>query len=75
MELSVSNSGSTLPASQLERLFEPLQRERSGNDKVERSSLGLGLYIVKAIASAHGAKLSVSSADGVTVFVVTWPKD
>ena len=72
--LSVTNSGRTLTAGLLEKLFEPLQRERSANDEAERTSLGLGLYIVKAIATAHRATVGVESAKGKTVFTVSWPR-
>lgn len=72
--LSVMNSGPSLPAARLEQLFEPLRRERSTNYDAERTSLGLGLYIVKAIATAHRAAVRAESANGKTVFTVTWPK-
>jgi signal transduction histidine kinase len=55
--ISVVNTGATIPAGQLERLFEPFARlgqERTGGD---RHGLGLGLAIVRAIATAHGATL------------------
>lgn len=74
VEMSVSNSGPSLRPDRLERLFEPLQREPSMNPHAEGISLGLGLYIVKAVAQAHGASVSATSADGVTVFKVVWPR-
>ena len=74
VELAVSNSGPTLPADRLETIFDPLHREPSNDADVERSSLGLGLYIVRAIAQAHRAAVSASSSEGVTVFRVRWPK-
>ena len=72
--LSVTNSGPGFPSDRLEQLFEPLRRERSMDRETERTSLGLGLYIVKAVATAHKATVEVESADGQTVFAVTWPK-
>jgi signal transduction histidine kinase len=74
VELSVSNAGPSLAADRLEHLLEPLQREPSRNPQAERTSLGLGLYIVKAIALAHHASVSATSSDGRTVFTVVWPK-
>lgn len=74
VELSVSNAGPALPAERLHQLFEPLHREPSANPHAERTSLGLGLYIVNAVAQAHGATVSASSSDGTTVFSVLWPK-
>jgi signal transduction histidine kinase len=72
--LSVTNSGPSLPNDRPDQLFEPLRRERSTNYDAERTSLGLGLYIVKAVARAHGASVGAESADGKTVFTVRWPK-
>ncbi|WP_425557678.1 ATP-binding protein [Herbaspirillum huttiense] len=39
-------------------------------------SMGLGLYIVREVASAHGGSVSVrSSADEGTTFTIRLPKD
>ena len=56
VQLSVANRGEPVEASILDHLFEPMFSARehsdpSGNDKLH---LGLGLYIVKMIAEAHG---------------------
>ncbi|MFF5289167.1 sensor histidine kinase [Paractinoplanes globisporus] len=54
--LAVRNSGPIVPAAEIDRLFEPFQqlrRERTGGGH------GLGLAIVRAIATAHGAALEV----------------
>jgi signal transduction histidine kinase len=75
VELSVTNSGPAVPAGRLERLFEPLQREPSTNAETERTSLGLGLYVVKAVAQAHGASVAATSAAGKTIFRITWPRN
>jgi signal transduction histidine kinase len=56
--LRVTNTGPPVPADQIERLLKPFQRhatERAG----EPDGLGLGLSIVNAIATAHGATLIV----------------
>ena len=54
--LLVSNSGPEIPASEIDRLFEPFQRRvtarANGHD-----GYGLGLSIVAAIASAHHASV------------------
>jgi signal transduction histidine kinase len=55
---SISNSGPPIPADQIERLFEPFQRiaaERTGSPDGHH---GLGLSIVRAIASAHDATIT-----------------
>jgi signal transduction histidine kinase len=61
--LSVSNTGPLIPADQLDRLFEPFQRldaERTRHD----GGLGLGLSIVQAIATTHGATVHARSRAG-----------
>jgi signal transduction histidine kinase len=55
--LSVSNSGPEVPSEEVERLFQPFQRlapDRAG----QSDGHGLGLSIVRAIATAHGATLT-----------------
>ena len=55
-QLSVGNSGSVVPAAEVERLFQPFQR--LGHDRTgSADGHGLGLAIVKAIADAHGADI------------------
>jgi signal transduction histidine kinase len=61
--LSIANTGATVPPGELERLLQPFQRmaaDRTG----PRDGLGLGLSIVAAIASAHGATLDVRPRAG-----------
>ncbi|GAB2836195.1 HAMP domain-containing protein [Streptomyces daliensis] len=56
--VSVSNTGPEVPADQVDRLFEPFQRlRRTAGD----GHHGLGLSIVRAIATAHGAALSADA--------------
>lgn len=54
--LSVRNSGSRLPDELQERLFDSLVslREKRGNNP----HLGLGLYIVRLVAAAHGGTVT-----------------
>ena len=70
MFLCVRNTGPVVPANQVERLFQPFQRlgaDRTGHD----GGLGLGLSIVQAIATAHGATVGARSqqAGGLDVRV------
>ena len=54
--LSVANSGPAIPTAEIRRLYQPFQRlttTRASND----DGHGLGLPIVRAIATAHGAAL------------------
>jgi signal transduction histidine kinase len=57
-ELTVTNSGPVIPPGEVGRLFAPFQRlgpSRAGD------SPGLGLSIVSAIATAHGADLQATA--------------
>lgn len=73
--LSVSNRGPVVPESELASLFQPLVRHtHADTSSVGRTSLGLGLFIAHAAATAHGGDIVASSSpDGVTRFVVTLP--
>ncbi len=61
--LKVHNFGEPVPAELLDRLFEPLIRGGAPADQSARS-VGLGLFIVKAIAQAHQGTVSVTSSRG-----------
>ena len=71
--LTVANTGPTIPASELERLFEPFQRL----DAARTSSghgLGLGLSIVQAIADAHEATITTRApAEGGLEIEIGFP--
>jgi signal transduction histidine kinase len=55
--ISVRNTGTVIPPDQLERLFQPFQR--LGARRIRHTDgHGLGLAIVHAIATAHGATLA-----------------
>jgi signal transduction histidine kinase len=58
--LSVTNTGPVIPPLELERLFQPFQRldRRRG---VYKDGHGLGLSIVRAISSAHGASVTADA--------------
>jgi signal transduction histidine kinase len=72
--VSVQNGGTPIPRAIRESLFEPLVRGPESNGT--GYNLGLGLYIVREIALAHGGSASVESdiATG-TVFVIRIPRD
>ncbi len=72
----VTNSGPTIEQADLDQIFDPFKRcfaEGLGN--VNDASLGLGLYIVREVARAHGGDVNVRSAEGVTVFDVLLPRN
>lgn len=72
LELRVHNDGPTIPESLKPHIFEPLRR---GVDKGSDRSIGLGLYIVREIAAAHGGTVEARSFEGEgTTFVVRFPQ-
>ena len=76
--LRVGNSGDAIPADALQAIFEPLvQAPNASSQAHERSktSLGLGLFIVREIVLAHGGTIAVeSSAEAGTVFTIRLPR-
>lgn len=74
VHLSVENSGPSIPKELMNSLFEPLRRHVGADSQGERESLGLGLFIVRQVALAHGGSVAVESAEGRTRFTVTLPK-
>lgn len=73
--LDVCNHGSPVDADGLRQLFGPLQRGAApleGSDG--RESLGLGLYIVREIAQAHGGEVEVRCDGDLTAFTVRLPR-
>jgi len=58
--LTIGNTGDDVPASAVDRLFEPFQR--LGGDRMARvAGVGLGLTIVRSIARAHDGTVSCRS--------------
>lgn len=72
--LSVTNVGEPLRGDFLNALFDPLRRGSKAAHKGEHTSLGLGLFIVREIAIAHGGDVTASSEDGKTTFLIVLPK-
>jgi len=72
VEISVRNVGPPIPAAVLPALFEPSSPAQGAQDR--RGGLGLGLYIVRQIASAHGGAVTVRSSDAETVFTLRLPR-
>jgi len=68
--LSVANSGAVIPPSELDRLFLPFQRLDPRRNHY--NGHGLGLSIVRAIATAHGGTVSAQSlaGGGISIEVV-----
>ncbi len=72
-QIDIINKGSKLPEGMAERIFEPLVS--LGRKDAQKISLGMGLYIVKLIASFHGGDVmarNLLSSDGV-IFSLSLP--
>jgi sigma-B regulation protein RsbU (phosphoserine phosphatase) len=71
--VSVHNHGPAIPESFRSVLFEPMTRGKDGDSDVR--SVGLGLFIVREIAKAHGGDVVVSSNEEAgTIFSVHFPR-
>lgn len=70
VEIRVEDTGCGICESEQERIFERLYRaDKSRHQK----GFGLGLSLVRAIATAHGGSISVTSGTGGTVFLLVLP--
>jgi len=76
--LKVSNTGVPIPSVALQSIFEPLVQAPNASSEVHersRTSLGLGLFIVREIVLAHGGTISAaSSVEAGTVFTIRLPR-
>ena len=71
--LEVSNQGPPIPEELLGTMFDPLVHGRS-SDQMSRG-LGLGLFIVNEIVSAHRGTIAVTSSEEAgTIFSVRLPR-
>jgi len=76
-ELAVHNRGMPIAPQALATLFEAMTRGAGdpGGERRSGHSVGLGLFIVREIARAHGGSVGVvSTADSGTTFTVTLPR-
>jgi signal transduction histidine kinase len=71
----VRNSGATIEGSVLDQIFYPLKRGHAQENSHDTDGgLGLGLYIVREVALAHGGEVTVRFERGETVFAVRLPR-
>ncbi len=76
--VSVHNLGTPIPEEARARIFEPFQRGESGvtAGTGDHGRKGLGLYIARRMAEAHGGDLQVDSSEaGGTTFSIRVPRD
>ena len=83
--IDVNNQGTPVATGKLAAVFDPMVRIAAGahaadgdsasSNYIERTSLGIGLYISRQIVQAHGGTISLVStqAEGTT-FTVTMPR-
>jgi hypothetical protein len=75
--LTVRNRGPVIEPQLRTRIFDPLRRGSSplsDQDGEGDGSLGLGLFISREIAIAHGGDIDVESDESETVFTVRLPR-
>jgi signal transduction histidine kinase len=71
--LSVASTGPVIPAAEIGRLFQPFQR-LNGRRACRGDGHGLGLSIVRAIATAHGATVTAQAPPGGGLAInITFP--
>ena len=72
--VSVANRGAPMTADQLARLFQGMNQQPTAEEH-DRRHLGLGLYIVDKIVTAHSGTVDVhSTPEGETTFSIRLPR-
>ena len=77
--ISVENRGPPIPVEILPTLFDPFVRGEAQAAHTHEAwghgaNMGLGLYVVREIAKAHGGSIEVISNDTLTRFLMTLPR-
>jgi signal transduction histidine kinase len=71
----VKNNGNAIEQETLDLIFDPLRRGPDQENKYDADgNLGLGLYIAREIAKAHGGEIDARSTEAETVFAVRLPR-
>lgn len=70
--LSVANEGEPVDPGELRTFFEPLRRRDPGAGA--RHHLGIGLFVVREIARAHGGEVTAEASGNTIVFSLRMPK-
>lgn len=76
VRFEVRNQGPAIEQASMDRIFDPLQRGTAHPEPAAEApgGLGLGLYIVREVAHAHGGEVSARSDGGETSFSVRLPR-
>jgi signal transduction histidine kinase len=75
LRFEVRNAGPAIDRSTLGQIFDPLKRGPEHENRHNADgSLGLGLYIAREIAKAHGGEIEARSEETETVFAVRLPR-
>ncbi|MES2658002.1 MAG: HAMP domain-containing sensor histidine kinase [Verrucomicrobiota bacterium] len=75
--LAFHNFGNCIPKEKLDVIFEPMKGHQSAVSRerfTPAGSIGLGLYIAREVAKAHGGTITVTSAGEETIFTVQLPR-
>ena len=70
--VSVKDCGETIPEDDLPFIFDRFHKSDRSRS-LDKSGVGLGLYLVKEIINSHDEDIAVKSENGVTEFVFTLP--
>ena len=68
--VSVADTGPEIPPDELPLVFDRFHKSDKSRS-MDKSGVGLGLYIVKTILGSHGEDITVTSREGVTTFTFT----
>ena len=68
--VSIKDIGETIPPDDLPFIFDRFHKSDRSRS-LDKTGVGLGLYLVKTIINSHDEDIAVKSEDGVTEFVFT----
>lgn len=71
--VAVENTGTDIDAKILPRLFDRFYRADASRAHPDSDGSGLGLAITRAIAQAHGGRVTATSGHGLTCFALVFP--
>src|ERR1700722_8130908 len=75
VELRVTNQGTPIPSELQQSIFDPFVHRETGSPASSSKGLGLGLFIVKEIVTAHQGTVEVTSTETEgTTFTVKLPQ-